>query len=85
MSPTAMTSLAQLPLCTDVTGTVPVLTVLASGDFRFAATALSFATVRWRGYERSAVQIASAEHLKSLSMAAFPGCPERPFPSPVPS
>jgi hypothetical protein len=37
------------PLCTDVTGTVPVLSVLAAGAFRCGATALSFATVRWRG------------------------------------
>ena len=30
-------------------GHLPVLSVLASGVFRFDATALSFATVRWRG------------------------------------
>jgi hypothetical protein len=32
-----------------VTSTVPVLTVLAASVFRYDATALSFATVRWRG------------------------------------
>jgi hypothetical protein len=53
-----------------VTSTVPVLTVLAASVFRYDATALSFATVRWRGvrthtsvstFEWSAVWIARVQ------------------------
>lgn len=58
---------AQLPFSCPVTNTAPVLSVLASGVFRFDATALSFATVRWHGivssgyYECSAAQATTPE------------------------
>jgi hypothetical protein len=74
--------------CTDVTSTVPVLTVLASSVFRCDATALSFATVRWRGvrthkvgtFEWSAVWIARVQIPGLLLMAALPGYPGHLFP-----
>jgi hypothetical protein len=77
------------PCCTEVTSTVPVLSVLAASVFRFDATALSFATVRWRGvrthtsvgtFECSAVWAAFFPDPRAAEMAALPGCPGHLFP-----
>lgn len=68
---------------------MPVLTVLAASVFRYDATALSFATVRWRGvrthtsvstFKWSAVWIARVQIPGLLLMAALPGYPGHLFP-----
>lgn len=60
-------------VCTEVTSTLPVLTVLAASVFRSDATALSFATVRWRGVRTHTRWAHSSVPLSGLGTTQIPG------------